>query len=375
LEAASQRGRGHAHRWWRATALALLAPCILDAAALAQSAPRRSQCFTREQLAARPGENGISKYVDAAHVPLPAGSSDGDPVPSPWRGSIRRVELAPGVNKIAFTFDLCEQPNEVAGYDGAVVDVLREYAVRATFFGGGKWITTHPQRARQLIADPLFEMGNHTWEHRNLRLLSGKALHDEIAGAQIAYARAFTDLQRQQCLAAPPSGALGIPVRRGQPTLFRFPFGACNPESLRAVADAGLLAIQWDVSSGDPTKGLSAAKMAEDVARSVRPGSIVLFHANGRGWQTAKALRLLIPALRRRNFEFVTVTELLNAEGARPVITPTCFDSRPGDTLRYDGLAARLEAAYQSFSARFAPAALPRPLRSGNAAREGVPKP
>jgi hypothetical protein len=56
------------------------------------------------------------------------------------------------VNKIAFTFDLCEQPYEVAGYDGAVVDVLREYAVRATFFGGGKWITTHPQRARQLIS-------------------------------------------------------------------------------------------------------------------------------------------------------------------------------------------------------------------------------
>jgi peptidoglycan/xylan/chitin deacetylase (PgdA/CDA1 family) len=353
--------------------LALLAPCVLDASAFAQGA-RPSQCFTREELAARPGENAISKHVDAAHVPLPAGSLDGDPVPSLWRGSIRRVDLPPGVNKIAFTFDLCEQPYEVAGYDGAVVDVLRAYAIRATFFGGGKWIATHSQRARQLIADPLFEMGNHTWEHRNLRLLSGKALHDEIAGAQIAYARAFTDLERRQCLAA-PQGAPGIPVRRGQPTLFRFPFGACNPESLRAVADAGLLAIQWDVSSGDPMKGLSAARMAENVVRSVRPGSIVLFHANGRGWQTAKALRLLIPALQRRNFEFVTVTELINAEGARPVIAPTCFDTRPGDTSRYDGLAARLEGAYQAFSARFAPASSPRPLPGGDAAREGVPKP
>jgi hypothetical protein len=50
--------------------LALLAPCVLDATALAQNARQPCQCFTREELAARPGENAISKYVDAAHVPL-----------------------------------------------------------------------------------------------------------------------------------------------------------------------------------------------------------------------------------------------------------------------------------------------------------------
>jgi peptidoglycan/xylan/chitin deacetylase (PgdA/CDA1 family) len=341
------------------------------APALAQGVGEPRQCWTREQLAARPGENAIRKYVDGAYVPLPGGSFGADPVPDAMRGSIRRVDLPRGENKIAFTFDLCEQPYEIAGYDGAVVDVLRAEGVRATFFGGGKWIATHPERARQLIADALFEMGNHTWEHRNLRLLSGKALHDEIAGAQIAYAKAFADLDHRQCLPPRRQPALGIPVRHGQPSLFRFPFGACNPESLRAVGDAGLLAIQWDVSSGDPMKGLSAARMAEDLLGAVRPGSIVLFHANGRGWQTATALRLVIPALKRRGFAFVTVSELLTTAGARPVIEPTCFDSRPGDTNRYDGLAARLEGAYRAFRGRHAPAG---PPVEGGAAREGAQK-
>jgi hypothetical protein len=33
-------------------------------------------------------------------------------------------------------------------------------------------------------------------------------------------------------------------------------------------------------------------------------------------------------------FEFVTVSELLDA--GTPVVSQTCFDSRPGDTDRYD---------------------------------------
>ena len=146
---------------------------------------------------------------------------------------------------------------------------------------------------------------------------------------------------------------LGLGAPPDQPSLFRFPYGACNRESLNAVGDAGLIAIQWDVSSGDPIKGLSASKMAEEVLRNIRPGSIVLFHANGRGWHTAEALRVIVPELKRRGYQFVTVTDLLNSKGARPLRTGECFDSHVGDTERYDALASRLEGAYQRFKERF----------------------
>ena len=43
--------------------------------------------------------------------------------------------------------------------------------------------------------------------------------------------------------------ASAVPERM---SLMRFPYGRCSAKSLAAAADAGLIAIQWDVVSGDP---------------------------------------------------------------------------------------------------------------------------
>jgi peptidoglycan/xylan/chitin deacetylase (PgdA/CDA1 family) len=115
--------------------------------------------------------------------------------------------------------------------------------------------------------------------------------------------------------------------------LMRFPYGACSPAALSEVAQQGLLPIQWDVSSGDPTVGLSAQGIQQQVLSNVAPGSIVLFHANGRGWHTEGALPAVIAGLKAQGYEFVTVSELLAA--GEPVTSPTCYDSRPGDADRW----------------------------------------
>jgi peptidoglycan/xylan/chitin deacetylase (PgdA/CDA1 family) len=122
-------------------------------------------------------------------------------------------------------------------------------------------------------------------------------------------------------------------------TLFRFPYGACNERALREVHDQGLVAIQWDISTGDPSPQQSAAAIVRAMTRA-KPGSIILNHANGRGWHTAAALPIAIDKLRKSGFEFVTVSELLAA--GQPVVSPDCYDSRPGDTNRYDNLARRI---------------------------------
>jgi hypothetical protein len=93
-----------------------------------------------------------------------------------------------------------------------------------------------------------------------------------------------------------------------------------------------LLPIQWDVSSGDPTFAQSARAIEHQVLANVQPGSIVLFHANGRGWHTEGALLGIIATLKARGYEFATVSELLAA--GEPVVAATCYDSRPGDTDR-----------------------------------------
>ena len=46
---------------------------------------------------------------------------------------------------------------------------------------------SHEVRAQQLMADPLFEIGNHSEAHRNLRLLQDAKLHNEVIGPRRAY--------------------------------------------------------------------------------------------------------------------------------------------------------------------------------------------
>ena len=87
------------------------------------------------------------------------------------------------------------------------------------------------------------------------------------------------------------------------------------------------------MSSGDPTVGLSEQGIQGQVLSNVAPGSIVLFHANGRGWHTQGALPGIIAGLKARGYEFATVSELLAA--GEPVTSPTCYDSRPGDADRW----------------------------------------
>ena len=295
----------------------------------------QSACFAPNVLKGIPGEKFPSKGDrDFDGVPREAETlAPSQPIEQAMRGAIRRVELPKGEKLIALTFDLCEQHGEVAGYDGEVIDYLRRENVKATLFAGGKWMRSHQARTEQLMTDPLFEMGNHSDTHPNLRKLDGPALQTEVLGPQRAYRATVQRLSSTQCAAKAPEAVRALAPRL---TLFRFPFGACNAASMNAVNDAGLLAIQWDLSTGDPDPHQTSEAIASAMVHNARPGSIIISHANGRGWNTAAALPLAIPKLKAMGYTFVTVSELL-ARG-KPVITETCYDNHPGDTDRYDFL-------------------------------------
>jgi peptidoglycan/xylan/chitin deacetylase (PgdA/CDA1 family) len=316
------------------------AAVMLTAAGLAiGAAPSRAQglleqCWPASALGARPEEKSPRRGAPghAQSIPKVALAPAGKVAPE-LQGSVRRVAVAKGRKLVALTFDLCEQPGEIAGYDGAIIDTLRAQDIKATFFTGGKWLLTHAERAQQLMADPRFEVGNHGWAHRNVRGLEGRALADEMLGPQAAYEATRAKLAARQCVAAAPQSLAQVPRRI---SLYRFPYGACNPQALAFAAEHGLVAVQWDLSTGDPDPHQPASAIVRAVVSHVRPGSIVLMHANGRGYHTAEALPALIAQLRAKGYEPVTVSELLAA--GRPDITQTCYDARPGDTDRYDRL-------------------------------------
>ncbi|MGC2777818.1 MAG: polysaccharide deacetylase family protein [Bradyrhizobium sp.] len=292
-------------------------------------------------MVAKVGEGDIVKH--AATPPQPgtgqlfAESVRNGPVLS---GTVRRVRLPPGRKLVALTFDLCEAPHETAGYQGEIVDILRAHGIKATFFLVGKWMMTHQARAQQLMSDGRFEVGNHTFAHHNLRLLSGAAAKEEISSTDQVYRRLREQLAARKCI-PPAQPGYADETTPGSMGLFRFPYGACNPQSLAAVSELGLIPIQWDVSSDDPDYRQPPDAMTRMVLDNVRPGSIVLFHANGRGWYTDDALPGIISGLQERGYQFVTVTELLKA--GDPVISPSCYDRTDGDTDRYDDLARQLE--------------------------------
>jgi peptidoglycan/xylan/chitin deacetylase (PgdA/CDA1 family) len=302
-------------------------------------------CWTDSELAGHPTDQRIQKQASRGLAGPPADAVQAaaralPPVSPGRRGSIRGVEPAdPEAHLLALTFDLCESANERTGYQADLVDLLRRERVPSTFFAGGKWMHSHPEQTMQLMADPLFEIGNHAWTHGNLRVLRGEEMREQILWTQAEYHLLRDQLAARQCAQAAGSEALARIPR--YPTSFRFPFGTCRDESLAAVADAGLAAIQWSIVTGDPARAQTAERIVQGVlaGASGQRGAIVVAHANGRGWHTTEALARLIPMLRKRGYRFVRVSELLAA--GEPQVAQTCYELQPGDNARYDRLFGR----------------------------------
>lgn len=284
-----------------------------------------------------PDERLIRKLARSDREPPPAEVIDRvasllPPLPEGRQGSIRYVRVKGNRKLVALTFDLCEQGDEITGYDSAIIDYLRRHRIKASFYAGGKWLRTHEERAMQLMADPLFEIGNHGWTHRNLRQMTGHAMREQILWTQAQYSLIREKLAQRRCF-------LQAPARERKriqqlPASFRFPFGACSSESLEAATALGLASIQWNIVSGDPWKSQTAQGIANALLREIKPGSIIVAHANGRGWKTAESLDLFIPKLRAQGYEFVTISELLDA--GEPYTASSCYEVKPGDNLRYD---------------------------------------
>ncbi|HEY3375349.1 MAG TPA: polysaccharide deacetylase family protein [Candidatus Aquicultor sp.] len=192
---------------------------------------------------------------------------------------------------VALTFDLCEAQRDHAGFDTQIVRILTADSVKATFFMGGKWAETHPGPARILSGNPLFEIGNHSYSHRVFTKISPEEAKEQVLKAQASLTR----------------------LTGKTPKYFRFPAGSYTPVNLKMVGGLGLKAIQWDVVTGDPDRNVACVNIIRAVKNGARGGSIIIMHANGRGWHTAEALPDVIAYLRGHGYTLATISELLNS--------------------------------------------------------------
>lgn len=298
-----------------AIAAALILPCCqindkamsTEANSLAANSFQKPETLSRQDIKPLPGLSALSvtepnsdPFFDPSLAlakneapinPTKENASRDKKVPAPALPPVAPELIFHGdrsAPRIAFTFDACET-EKPARFDRELWDILVEKKIRATIFLGGRWMESHPQITKIIGKNSLIEIGNHSYIHPDFKMISRKKIRKEIKKTQ--------DIQYRLM------GKYGI--------VFRFPFGTYSKRTLKTVAETGLYPVQWDVASGDPSRSVTAKSITRAVLENATNGSIVIFHINGRGWNTAEALPGIVDELRARGFEFVTVSELM----------------------------------------------------------------
>jgi len=271
----------------------------------------------RVQAEPHDGERGVN--VDQKTGFISSETYDNKKIPSSY--VIERTGDHPGL--IALTFDDGPDPK----YTPAILDILKQENVPATFFVIGKNGQAHPDLLRRIVNDG-HEVGNHTFTHPNLGEIPGRITDLELNATQ----------------------RLIESVTGRSTVLFRPPyFGDAEADKPEEVAPAlraqklNYIMVGLRIDPGDWQPNVTADEIvqkaierAEDKNPETR-GQIMLLHDSGgeRG-ATVEALPRLIHELRARGFKFVLVSDL--GGWTRDQVMPPLPPSR-SVYLRTDALA------------------------------------
>ncbi|MBI4267479.1 MAG: polysaccharide deacetylase family protein [Chloroflexi bacterium] len=211
---------------------------------------------------------------------------------------------------VALTFD--DGPNDP--YTSQILDILKQYEVKATFFVVGKNVELYPDTARQMLAEGHI-LGNHSYSHRANHAVTNFGIKDFKRAEEAIY------------------NTTGI-----MPHLYRPPHGKKTPWELDGLKKAGLIEVNWSVSTNELHREMVFGKptpemVAKDIISEIAPGKIILLH-DGYGTNhndaksdkslTVKVLPLIIEQLQAKGYRFLTIPELLNVPAYHS--HPTYFD-------------------------------------------------
>ena len=134
-----------------------------------------------------------------------------------------------------------------------VLDELKKYNAKATFFCIGKNVMAHPDIYKRIL-DEGHRVGNHTQNHVN-----GWKTDTDAYLADIAEATTYIHSN----LFRPPYGRIKASQAKGIKTSLKNEFAKI---------------IMWDVLSGDFDESISKEKCLHNIISKAKPGSIIIFH-------------------------------------------------------------------------------------------------
>lgn len=188
----------------------------------------------------------------------------------------------PAQREVALTFDDGPRP----GTCEALLDILKERGIRATFFVVGDHVRQYPHLVRRMLAEG-HEVGNHSQTHHyRFDTLPPDQLRREINDVDINFCR-----------------VTGRHMRLLRPPGVRY-----NGEVAQVSKDLGYQMVSWNVGAKD-FRPVSADQVASRVLRHLHDGGIILLHDRYPG--TVEALPRILDEATRRGYRFVTISEML----------------------------------------------------------------
>ncbi len=184
---------------------------------------------------------------------------------------------------VALTFD--DGPDDVV--TPKVLDILKRFKIKATFFFLGKQIEKNPAVVRRAQREGHLVL-NHSWSHPRLSEVTNNQFIDEIKKTEKALSR----------LIGP------------RPLLMRPPHGDVNRNIFHQLKNLGYKIVMWSLDTMD-WKAKESSAISDKVLSEIHPGAIVLMHSQGDKMLTANSLPVMIKGLKAKGYRFATVDRLL----------------------------------------------------------------
>lgn len=184
--------------------------------------------------------------------------------------------------QVALTFDAAWGNEDTE----TLINELKEYKAKATFFCVAQWVERYPESVKQL-----YDAGHSVQNH--------SSTHPKMSG--IGESEQIKEITKCNQMIKDITGV--------KPTLFRAPYGDYNNELIGTVESQKMFTIQWDVDSLDWQETSTAESIADRVISKAKNGSIILMHNDAKF--TPKALPVILKALSQKGYEFVFVEDLI----------------------------------------------------------------